>query len=66
VNEITEYGTKGDNETSRKGPNNLTSNQEVLVRSAIKYWVERHKHVVRYENLIIRMLVEGVKQFKMY
>lgn len=52
MNEITEYGTKGDTEPNRKGPNNLTSNQEVLVRSAIKYWVERHKHVVKYENLI--------------
>ncbi|KAF0749570.1 odorant receptor coreceptor, partial [Aphis craccivora] len=52
VNEITEYGTKGETELNRKGPNNLTSNQEVLVRSAIKYWVERHKHVVKYVSLI--------------
>lgn len=29
------------------GPNGLTKKQELLVRSAIKYWVERHKHVVR-------------------
>ena len=29
------------------GPNGLTKKQEMLVRSAIKYWVERHKHVVR-------------------
>lgn len=29
-------------------PNGLSKKQEVLVRSAIKYWVERHKHVVRY------------------
>lgn len=50
MNEITEYGTKLENEPDRKGPNNLTSNQEVLVRSAIKYWVERHKHVVKYEH----------------
>nr|AJF20962.1 olfactory coreceptor [Operophtera brumata] len=28
-------------------PNNLTQKQEMLARSAIKYWVERHKHVVR-------------------
>nr|ATV96621.1 odorant receptor co-receptor [Eriocrania semipurpurella] len=28
-------------------PNGLTRKQELLVRSAIKYWVERHKHVVR-------------------
>lgn len=30
------------------GPNGLTRKQELMVRSAIKYWVERHKHVVRY------------------
>lgn len=29
-------------------PNGLTKKQEIMVRSAIKYWVERHKHVVRY------------------
>ncbi|XP_015432571.1 PREDICTED: odorant receptor coreceptor [Dufourea novaeangliae] len=29
------------------GPNGLTKKQEMLVRSAIKYWVERHKHTVR-------------------
>ncbi|XP_050548961.1 odorant receptor coreceptor [Daktulosphaira vitifoliae] len=54
TNEITEYGnlTKRNTETNGKGPNNLTSNQEVLVRSAIKYWVERHKHVVKYVGLI--------------
>ncbi|XP_025205994.1 odorant receptor coreceptor isoform X2 [Melanaphis sacchari] len=52
ANEITEYGTKGETEPNRKGPNNLTSNQEVLVRSAIKYWVERHKHIVKYVSLI--------------
>lgn len=28
-------------------PNGLTRKQELMVRSAIKYWVERHKHVVR-------------------
>ncbi|CAH0595199.1 unnamed protein product [Chrysodeixis includens] len=28
-------------------PNGLTPKQEMLARSAIKYWVERHKHVVR-------------------
>ncbi|XP_068623291.1 odorant receptor coreceptor [Battus philenor] len=28
-------------------PNGLTQKQELLARSAIKYWVERHKHVVR-------------------
>lgn len=29
-------------------PNGLSRKQEMMVRSAIKYWVERHKHVVRY------------------
>lgn len=29
------------------GPNGLSKKQELMVRSAIKYWVERHKHVVR-------------------
>lgn len=49
VTEISEYGgTKREAEPNGKGPNNLTSNQEVLVRSAIKYWVERHKHIVKY------------------
>ncbi|XP_055679286.1 odorant receptor coreceptor [Lutzomyia longipalpis] len=28
-------------------PNGLTKKQELMVRTAIKYWVERHKHVVR-------------------
>ncbi|KAF5284268.1 hypothetical protein FQR65_LT00269 [Abscondita terminalis] len=28
------------------GPNGLTKKQEMMVRSAIKYWVERHKHVI--------------------
>jgi odorant receptor len=28
-------------------PNGLTKKQEMMVRGAIKYWVERHKHVVR-------------------
>lgn len=35
-------GTNGIN-----NPNGLTKKQEMMVRSAIKYWVERHKHVVR-------------------
>lgn len=34
------------------GPNGLTKKQELLVRSAIKYWVERHKHVVRLVTAI--------------
>ncbi|NP_001303637.1 odorant receptor coreceptor [Cimex lectularius] len=34
------------------GPNGLTKKQELLVRSAIKYWVERHKHVVRFVTSI--------------
>nr|AKW50880.1 odorant receptor coreceptor [Ectropis obliqua] len=28
-------------------PNGLSQKQEMLARSSIKYWVERHKHVVR-------------------
>jgi gustatory receptor len=35
------FGMNGGN------PNGLTKKQEMMVRSAIKYWVERHKHVVR-------------------
>nr|QXE93250.1 odorant receptor 24 [Eucryptorrhynchus brandti] len=34
------------------GPNGLTRKQELMVRSAIKYWVERHKHVVRLVTAI--------------
>nr|BCU40953.1 Odorant receptor co-receptor [Plautia stali] len=34
------------------GPNGLTKKQELLVRSAIKYWVERHKHVVKFVSSI--------------
>lgn len=34
-------------------PNGLTKKQEMMVRSAIKYWVERHKHVVRLVWLYI-------------
>ncbi|XP_055382959.1 odorant receptor coreceptor [Condylostylus longicornis] len=33
-------------------PNGLTRKQEMMVRSAIKYWVERHKHVVRLVSAI--------------
>lgn len=32
---------------NNNNPNGLTKKQEMMVRSAIKYWVERHKHVVR-------------------
>lgn len=35
------------NGTNGANPNGLTKKQELMVRSAIKYWVERHKHVVR-------------------
>lgn len=35
-------------------PNGLSKKQEIMVRSAIKYWVERHKHVVRYVQIIMR------------
>ncbi|XP_050428132.1 odorant receptor coreceptor isoform X2 [Adelges cooleyi] len=52
INETTEYGLKIGSGSNGKGPNKLTSNQEVLVRSAIKYWVERHKHVVKYVSYI--------------
>nr|AWW05228.1 odorant receptor co-receptor [Corythucha ciliata] len=34
------------------GPNGLSKKQELLVRSAIKYWVERHKHVVKFVTSI--------------
>lgn len=33
--------------TTNGNPNGLSKKQEIMVRSAIKYWVERHKHVVR-------------------
>lgn len=36
------------NGANGNNPNGLTKKQEMLVRSAIKYWVERHKHVVRW------------------
>lgn len=39
--------TAGTQYTGGVGPNQLTKKQEMLVRSAIKYWVERHKHIVR-------------------
>nr|AJF23826.1 olfactory receptor Orco [Planotortrix octo] len=35
------------NNPNPNNPNGLTQKQEMLARSAIKYWVERHKHVVR-------------------
>ncbi len=41
---------KGSSELQNFDPNNpngLSSRQQMMVRSAIKYWVERHKHVVR-------------------
>lgn len=38
------------------GPNGLTKKQEMLVRSAIKYWVERHKHIVRWVYLFFQYL----------
>lgn len=40
---LQQFGENGGN----VGPNGLTKKQELLVRSAIKYWVERHKHIVR-------------------
>lgn len=35
------------NSKDGNNPNGLTKKQEAMVRGAIKYWVERHKHVVR-------------------
>ncbi|NP_001037060.1 odorant receptor coreceptor [Bombyx mandarina] len=40
-------GGKLQNFNAENNPNGLTAKQEMLARSAIKYWVERHKHVVR-------------------
>jgi len=40
------------------GPNGLTKKQEMLVRSAIKYWVERHKHIVRSVNFITAQVAQ--------
>ncbi|XP_069691382.1 odorant receptor coreceptor isoform X2 [Periplaneta americana] len=45
-------GTLANVNTGNVGPNGLTKKQELLVRSAIKYWVERHKHVVRFVSNI--------------
>nr|AEA30004.2 odorant receptor co-receptor [Chrysomya megacephala] len=51
-------------------PNGLTKKQEMMVRSAIKYWVERHKHVVRLvaaigdtygAALLLHMLTSTIK-----
>ncbi|XP_014224691.1 odorant receptor coreceptor [Trichogramma pretiosum] len=44
--------TAGTNFNGNVGPNGLTKKQEMLVRSAIKYWVERHKHVVKLVTAI--------------
>jgi len=40
-------GGGGNGLVNGANPNGLTKKQEMMVRSAIKYWVERHKHVVR-------------------
>lgn len=45
------------NNGTNPNPNGLSRKQEMMVRSAIKYWVERHKHVVRYEFLIRSSLI---------
>uniref|UniRef100_A0A0U5AEG0 Odorant receptor n=1 Tax=Reticulitermes speratus TaxID=60591 RepID=A0A0U5AEG0_9NEOP len=45
-------GTLANVNSGSVGPNGLTKKQELLVRSAIKYWVERHKHVVRFVSNI--------------
>lgn len=33
--------------TFGQNPNGLSKQQEEMVRNAIRYWVERHKHIVR-------------------
>lgn len=43
----TQYRAPTTLQNFNSNPNGLTRKQELLVRSAIKYWVERHKHVVR-------------------
>jgi gustatory receptor len=45
-------GTLANINSGSVGPNGLTKKQELLVRSAIKYWVERHKHVVRWVSTV--------------
>ncbi|CAO1411939.1 unnamed protein product [Diamesa serratosioi] len=51
-------------------PNGLTKKQELMVRTAIRYWVERHKHVVRLVSaigdtyglaLLLHMLTSTIK-----
>ncbi|XP_044737916.1 odorant receptor coreceptor [Chrysoperla carnea] len=46
------FGDEKSENIGNVGPNGLTKKQELLVRSAIKYWVERHKHVVRLVTAI--------------
>lgn len=41
-------------------PNGLSKKQEIMVRSAIKYWVERHKHVVRWVLQFLFILPQKV------
>lgn len=50
------------------GPNGLTKKQEMLVRSAIKYWVERHKHVVRsvYHQVTLLSTTKFHKKLQKY
>lgn len=43
----TQYRAPSTLQTFNNNPNGLSKKQEMMVRSAIKYWVERHKHVVR-------------------
>lgn len=47
-------GGRLQNFSENNNPNNLTQKQEMLARSAIKYWVERHKHVVRYVAKVLQ------------
>ncbi|CAB3220149.1 unnamed protein product [Arctia plantaginis] len=44
-------GGRLQNFNSTNNPNGLTAKQEMLARSAIKYWVERHKHVINAINV---------------
>nr|AHL20247.1 odorant co-receptor [Aedes albopictus] len=62
--------TFNDNNGMNGNPNGLTKKQELMVRSAIKYWVERHKHVVRLVSaigetygaaLLLHMLTSTIK-----
>lgn len=46
------YETHHDFSNYTKDPYPIDSQKEELTRSSIKYWVERHKHVVRYTEMV--------------